>query len=56
MLKSFTLLLFFTYRMSSLLCASLAVDTWPIGLATVAISLGKGPFSYLARSDLARFQ
>ena len=56
MLENFTLLLFLTYGMSLLLCASLAVDTWPIGLAVVAISLRKGPFSYLARSDLARFQ
>jgi hypothetical protein len=54
--ESFTLLLFLTYGMSSLLCASLAVDTWPIGLAEVVISPGKGPFSYLVRSDLARFQ
>ena len=56
MLESFTLLLFLTYGMSSLLCVSLVVDTWPIGLAGVAISPGKGPFGYLARSDLARLQ
>ena len=54
MLKSFPLLLFLTYVMPSLLCASLAVDTWPIGLAGVAISQGKGLFSYLVLSDLAR--